>query len=33
MVNYLYDLHRIETCHDRFVHGRVVHSRAVAALL
>ncbi|NRF65974.1 malonyl-CoA decarboxylase [Aquincola sp. S2] len=33
MVNYLYDLQRIETCHDRFVHGRVVHSRAVAALL
>ena len=33
MVNYLYDLHRIETCHDRFVHGRVVHSRAVSALL
>jgi malonyl-CoA decarboxylase len=33
MVNYLYDLSRIETCHDRFVHGRVVHSRAVSALL
>jgi malonyl-CoA decarboxylase len=33
MVNYLYDLHRIETCHDRFVRGRVVHSRAVSALL
>jgi malonyl-CoA decarboxylase len=33
MVNYLYDLQRIETCHDRFVHGRVVHSRAVSALL
>ncbi|WP_395703804.1 malonyl-CoA decarboxylase [Aquabacterium sp.] len=33
MVNYLYDLARIETCHDRFVQGRVVHSRAVAALL
>jgi malonyl-CoA decarboxylase len=33
MVNYLYDLARIETCHDRFVHGRVVHSRALSALL
>ncbi len=33
MVNYLYDLSRIETCHDRFVQGRVVHSRALAALL
>ena len=33
MVNYLYDLSRIETCHDRFVQGRVVHARALAALL
>jgi malonyl-CoA decarboxylase len=33
MVNYLYDLARIETCHDSFVHGRVVHSRALSALL
>ena len=33
MVNYLYDLARTETCHDRFVKGRVVHSRALAALL
>jgi malonyl-CoA decarboxylase len=33
MVNYLYDLARIETCHDQFVHGRVVHSRALSALL
>ena len=33
MVNYLYDLTRIETCHDRFVQGRVVHARALAALL
>ena len=32
-VNYLYDLARIETCHDRFFNGRVVHSRALAALL
>jgi malonyl-CoA decarboxylase len=33
MVNYLYDLARIEACHDRFVQGRVVHSRALSALL
>lgn len=33
MVNYLYDLARIETCHDRFVQGRVVHSRALSGLL
>jgi malonyl-CoA decarboxylase len=33
MVNYLYDLARIELHHDRFVHGRVAHSRAVSALL
>jgi malonyl-CoA decarboxylase len=33
MVNYLYDLSRIEICHHRFVHGRVVHSRALSALL
>ena len=33
MVNYLYDLARIETCHDRFIRGRVVHSRALSALL
>jgi malonyl-CoA decarboxylase len=33
MVNYLYDLSRIETCHDRFVKGRVVHSRAISSLL
>jgi len=33
MVNYLYDLTRIENCHDRFVQGRVVHSRALSALL
>jgi len=24
---------RIETCHDRCVHGRVVHTRAPSALL
>ena len=33
MVNYRYDLARIEACHDRFQHGRVVHSRALASLL
>ncbi|MBC7729636.1 MAG: malonyl-CoA decarboxylase family protein [Microbacteriaceae bacterium] len=33
MANYLYDLSRIETSHDRFVQGRVVHSRALSALL
>jgi malonyl-CoA decarboxylase len=33
MVNYLYDLAKIELHHDRFVHGRVAHSRAVSALL
>jgi malonyl-CoA decarboxylase len=33
MVNYLYDLARIELHHDRFVHGRAAHSRAVSALL
>jgi len=33
MVNYLYDLSRVEICHHRFVHGRVVHSRALSALL
>ena len=33
MVNYLYDLSRIENCHDRFVKGSVVHSRAISSLL
>lgn len=33
MVNYLYDLARIDTCHDRFVHGTVVHARSIAALI
>ena len=33
MVNYRYDLARIEACHDRFRHGRVVHSRNLASLL
>jgi malonyl-CoA decarboxylase len=33
MVNYLYDLGKIELHHDRFAHGKVAHSRAVSALL
>jgi malonyl-CoA decarboxylase len=33
MVNYLYDLGRIDACHDRFVNGSVVHSRAVGQML
>ena len=33
MVNYLYDLTRIESCHQQFIDGRVVHSRALSALL
>ena len=33
MVNYLYDLNKIELHHDRFAHGKVAHSRAVSALL
>jgi malonyl-CoA decarboxylase len=33
MVNYLYDLSRIESCHEQFVSGRVVHSRALSALM
>jgi len=33
MANYRYDLATIEVCHDRFVQGRVAHSRALAALL
>jgi malonyl-CoA decarboxylase len=33
MVNYLYDLQKIEASHEKFVQGEVAHSRAVAALL
>jgi malonyl-CoA decarboxylase len=33
MVNYLYDLSRIEGHHDRFAQGAVVASRAISALL
>jgi malonyl-CoA decarboxylase len=33
MVNYLYDLQKIETSHEQFVHGEIAHSRAVASLI
>jgi malonyl-CoA decarboxylase len=33
MVNYLYDLKKIELHHERFTQGAVAHSRALAALL
>lgn len=33
MVNYLYDLGQVEANHEKFVHGEVVHAKAVAALL
>ncbi len=33
MVNYLYDLPRLEIRHDRFAHGQAAHSSALAALL
>jgi malonyl-CoA decarboxylase len=33
MVNYLYDLTRIDRCHDRFVRGEVVHANAISQLL
>jgi malonyl-CoA decarboxylase len=33
MVNYLYDLNKIESHHEMFVQGEVAHSRALAALL
>ena len=33
MVNYLYDLGRIEAHHEKFVHGEVAQSRALASLL
>jgi len=32
MVNYLYDLDRVEENHERFVHGEVVHSRTVSRI-
>ncbi|MFT3664244.1 malonyl-CoA decarboxylase [Piscinibacter sp.] len=33
MVNYLYDLGRIESHHEKFVHGEVAQSRLLASLL
>ena len=33
MVNYLYDLDKIEDNHDRFLQGEVIHSRSVAQLI
>ncbi len=33
MVNYLYDLGRIESHHQKFMHGEVAQSRALASLL
>ena len=33
MVNYLYDLDKIETCHEKFVHGEVAQSRLLTSLL
>ncbi len=33
MVNYLYDLDRIEAHHEQFIEGKVAHSRAIASLL
>jgi malonyl-CoA decarboxylase len=33
MVNYLYDLNKVEAQHEQFTEGEVAHSRAVAALL
>ncbi|MFM1990154.1 MAG: hypothetical protein RJA99_3111 [Pseudomonadota bacterium] len=33
MVNYLYDLDRIEACHEKFMHGEVAASRAVLGLI
>ncbi|MDQ6679839.1 MAG: malonyl-CoA decarboxylase family protein, partial [Pseudomonadota bacterium] len=33
MVNYLYDLQRIEANHEKFVRGEAAHARAVASLI
>ena len=33
MVNYLYDLEKVEAHHEQFIQGSVAHSRAIAALL
>ena len=33
MVNYLYDLVKVEENHERFINGEVIHSRAVSRLI
>jgi malonyl-CoA decarboxylase len=33
MVNYLYDLDKIEDNHERFVNGEVIYSRLVTKIL
>ena len=33
MVNYLYDLDKVEDNHERFVNGEVIYSRAVSQLI
>jgi malonyl-CoA decarboxylase len=33
MVNYLYDLDKVEDNHERFVNGEVIYSRAVSQLV
>ena len=33
MVNYLYDLDKVEENHERFINGEVIHSRAVSRLI
>ena len=33
MVNYLYDLGKVEEYHERFLEGSVVHAQAVARLV
>jgi malonyl-CoA decarboxylase len=33
MVNYLYDLDKVEAHHEKFTQGEVAQSRALAALL
>ena len=33
MVNYLYDLNKVEAHHEKFIQGEVAHSRALATLL
>ena len=33
MVNYLYNLDRVEQSHEDFVNGTVTHARAVSSLL